>query len=43
MLAMTIKTETENELKATEWNARHVDLIHVYLPTLISKHQCSVK
>ena len=38
-----IKTETENKLKAVEWNAHRVDLIHIYLPTLLTKHQCSVK
>ena len=32
-----IKTETEIKLKVAEWNARHVELIHIYLPTLLTK------
>ena len=37
------KTETENKLKTTEWNALHVELIHIYLPTLLTKQQSLVK
>ena len=38
-----IKTETENKLKTVEWNALHVELIHIYLATLLTNNQCSVK
>ena len=27
----------------TEWNALHVDLIDLYLPTLLTKHQNPIK